>query len=181
MIRLVLADDHRMILEGLEQLFRREPDFEVVGTANNGEDAVAAVKRHRPDVLVLDVNMPRGDGMWVVRQLQPLKLPEDGHAGHRHNKDHQTGDRVRVRGEKIGETLALDSSSGGMETVSQVYPNTFGAQKTLVLLVNFQDNTTQPYTTAYAQDVVFNTTSNFHYENSYGQTWLKTQNMHLNF
>src|SRR5947207_11008623 len=75
MIRLVLADDHRMILEGLEQLFRREPDFEVVGTANNGEDAVAAVKRHRPDVLVLDVNMPRGDGMWVVRQLQPLKLP----------------------------------------------------------------------------------------------------------
>jgi DNA-binding NarL/FixJ family response regulator len=74
MIRLVLADDHRMILEGLEQLFKREPDFEVVGTANNGEEAVAAVKRHRPDVLVLDVNMPRGNGMWVLRQLQPLRL-----------------------------------------------------------------------------------------------------------
>lgn len=103
-----------------------------------------------------------------------LKLPEDGHAGHKHNEDHQTGDRVRVRGEKIGETLALDStSSGGMQTLSQINPNTFGAQKTLVLLVNFQDNTTQPYTTAYAQDVVFNTTSNFHYENSYGQTWLE--------
>src|SRR5262245_5485848 len=75
MIRLVLADDHRMILEGLDQLFKRERDFEVVGTANNGEEAVAAVKRHRPDVLVLDVNMPRGNGMWVLRQLQPLQLP----------------------------------------------------------------------------------------------------------
>jgi len=75
MIRLVLADDHRMILEGLEQLFKREPDFEVVATATNGEDALAAVKRHRPDVLVLDVNMPRGNGMWVLRQLQPLRLP----------------------------------------------------------------------------------------------------------
>lgn len=75
MIRLVLADDHRMILEGLEQLFRREADFEVVGTATNGEDALAAVKRHRPDILVLDVNMPRGNGMWVLRQLKPLQLP----------------------------------------------------------------------------------------------------------
>jgi two-component system response regulator DegU len=75
MIRLVLTDDHRMILEGLEQLFHREPDFEVVGTATNGEDALAAVKRHRPDILVLDVNMPRGNGMWVLRQLQPLRLP----------------------------------------------------------------------------------------------------------
>jgi Gametolysin peptidase M11/NPCBM-associated, NEW3 domain of alpha-galactosidase len=102
-----------------------------------------------------------------------LKLPDDGHAGHKHNGDHQTGDRVRVRGEKIGETLALDSGAGGMQTLSQVFPNTFGPQKTLVLLVNFQDNASQPYSTDYAQDVVFNTTSNFHYENSYGQTWLE--------
>ena len=50
-VRLVLADDHRIILEGLEQLFRREKDFEVVGTATNGEDALAAVRKHRPDVL----------------------------------------------------------------------------------------------------------------------------------
>ena len=75
MIRLVIADDHRMILEGLEQLFRREDDFQVMGTATNGEDAIAQVRRHRPDVLVLDVHMPRGDGLWVLRQLQILKLP----------------------------------------------------------------------------------------------------------
>ena len=100
-----------------------------------------------------------------------LKLPDDGHAGHQHNQDHQTGDRVRVRGEKVGATLALDSQSS-IQTLSQVFPNTFGAQKTLVLLVNFQDNTSQPYTTAFAEDVILNQTSNFHLENSYGQTWL---------
>jgi DNA-binding NarL/FixJ family response regulator len=75
MIKLVLADDHRMILEGLEQLFRREADFQVMGTATNGEEALAAVKRHRPDILVLDINMPRGNGMWVLKQLKPLGLP----------------------------------------------------------------------------------------------------------
>src|SRR5437763_13555879 len=78
MIRLVLADDHRMILEGLEQLFKREPDFEVIGTATNGEDALAAVKRHRPDVLVLDVSMPRGNSWWVLRLLQTIHLSARG-------------------------------------------------------------------------------------------------------
>jgi Gametolysin peptidase M11/NPCBM-associated, NEW3 domain of alpha-galactosidase len=102
-----------------------------------------------------------------------LQLPSDGHTGHSHNKDHQTGDRVRVRGEQIGATLALGGGSTSIETLSQVYPNTFGAQKTLVLLVNFQDNPSQPYTTAYAEDVIFNQTSHFHLENSYGQTWLE--------
>jgi M6 family metalloprotease-like protein len=51
-------------------------------------------------------------------------------------------------------------------------PNTFGAQKTLVMLVNFQDNPTQPYTLDYARSVVFGTTSNFYLENSYQQAWL---------
>ncbi len=89
-----------------------------------------------------------------------------------HKADHQTGDRVRVRGQQLGATMALDGAGNGIETLSRVLPNTFGAQKTLVLLVNFPDNPSQPYTTAYAADVVFNTTSNFHYENSYQQTWL---------
>ncbi|PYQ56554.1 MAG: DNA-binding response regulator, partial [Acidobacteria bacterium] len=65
MIRLILADDHRIILEGLEQLFRREKDFEVVATATTGEKALEAVRKHRPDILVLDIRMPDGDGLWV--------------------------------------------------------------------------------------------------------------------
>lgn len=74
-IRLVLADDHRIILEGLEQLFRREKDFDVLATATNGEDALAAVRKHHPDVLVLDIRMPKGDGLWVLKQIHTEKLP----------------------------------------------------------------------------------------------------------
>ncbi len=74
MIRLVLADDHRIILEGLEQLFRREKDFEVIATATNGEDALTAVRAKRPDVLVLDINMPKGNGLWVLKNVHTEKL-----------------------------------------------------------------------------------------------------------
>jgi two-component system response regulator DegU len=73
-IRLVLADDHRIILEGLEQLFRREKDFEVIGTATNGEDALATVRSKKPDVLVLDINMPKGNGLWVLKSVHTEKL-----------------------------------------------------------------------------------------------------------
>lgn len=74
-VRLVLADDHRIILEGLEQLFRREKDFDVLATATNGQAALAAVQKHRPDVLVLDIRMPDGDGLWVLKQVHSEKLP----------------------------------------------------------------------------------------------------------
>jgi DNA-binding NarL/FixJ family response regulator len=68
-VRIVLADDHRIILEGLEQLFRRERDFQVLATCTNGEEALAAVQLHRPDVLVLDVQMPRLDGLGVLKKI----------------------------------------------------------------------------------------------------------------
>ena len=75
MIKLVLADDHRIILEGLEQLFRREKDFEVVATATTGEDALAAVRKHKPQILVLDIQMPKGNGLWVLKNVHTEKLP----------------------------------------------------------------------------------------------------------
>jgi len=74
-IKLVLADDHRIILEGLEQLFRREKDFEVVATATTGEDALAAVRKHKPQILVLDIQMPKGNGLWVLKNVHTEKLP----------------------------------------------------------------------------------------------------------
>ena len=69
-IRLVIADDHRIILEGLEQLFRRERDFEVLATRTTGETALEAIRTHQPDVAVLDVNMPDGDGLMVLRRIR---------------------------------------------------------------------------------------------------------------
>ena len=74
-VKLILADDHPIILEGLEQLFRRDKDFNVVATATNGADTIAAVREHRPDILVLDYQMPQGDGLWVLKQIHEEKLP----------------------------------------------------------------------------------------------------------
>ena len=74
-IRVVLADDHVIVLDGLEQLFRLEPEFEVVARSTTAEAAVKAVQEHRPDVLVLDLVMPGHDGMWVLRELSELNLP----------------------------------------------------------------------------------------------------------
>jgi DNA-binding NarL/FixJ family response regulator len=69
-IRLLLADDHPIVLDGLEQLFRLEPDFEVVARCRDGEETVRALQVHRPDVVVLDIRMPRGDGLDVLRAIE---------------------------------------------------------------------------------------------------------------
>ncbi len=74
-IRILLADDHPIVLDGLEALFRLEPDFRVVGRCLAGDEVLHAVKRHKPDLLLLDIRMPRMDGMEVLRALQ-----RDAHA-----------------------------------------------------------------------------------------------------
>lgn len=74
-IQLVLADDHPIVLDGLENLFHLEPDFRVVARCVNGEEALTAVRHHRPDVLLLDIRMPRKDGLTVLRELHREKLP----------------------------------------------------------------------------------------------------------
>jgi DNA-binding NarL/FixJ family response regulator len=74
MIRLILADDHPIVLDGLVQLFRVEPDFEVVARCRDGEEALREVRAHRPDVLVLDVRMPRLDGLEVLRKVRQEEL-----------------------------------------------------------------------------------------------------------
>lgn len=86
-----------------------------------------------------------------------------------------TGARVHVHGTRIGGTLALSSgtSTSSFQVVQPAaLTNTFGAQSTLVMLVNFQDNTSQPWTVQDAQTMVFTTASNFWLENSFQQTWL---------
>jgi len=73
-IGLVLADDHPIILDGLEQLFHLEQDFKVLARCTNGEEALRAVIRHRPDVLVLDIRMPGTGGLAVIREMKKEKL-----------------------------------------------------------------------------------------------------------
>jgi hypothetical protein len=89
-----------------------------------------------------------------------------------------TGTLVDVEGVQLGESLALTSigttstAGTGADTSASILPNTFGAQKTLVILVNFQDNTSQPWSPADARSTVFTTASNFWLENSFQQTWI---------
>src|SRR2546430_7746702 len=74
-VHLALADDHPIVLDGLEGLFRLEPDFQVVARCINGEETLVAVRRHRPDILILDLRMPRGDGLEILRTLRRERLP----------------------------------------------------------------------------------------------------------
>jgi DNA-binding NarL/FixJ family response regulator len=74
-IRLVLADDHPIVLDGLEQLFLLEKDCEVVARARNGDEALQAVRQFQPDVLVLDLRMPGMDGLAVLEEMQRQALP----------------------------------------------------------------------------------------------------------
>ena len=69
-IRVVLADDHRVVLEGLEQLLGHEPEFDLVATCIDGQEALEAVRQHRTDLLVLDLRMPRLDGVGVLRAMR---------------------------------------------------------------------------------------------------------------
>ena len=73
-IDLVLADDHPIVLAGLENLFRRARDIRVVATCSDGVAAVQAVQAYAPDVLVLDFRMPRLDGLGVLRKIKEAKL-----------------------------------------------------------------------------------------------------------
>lgn len=73
-IRLVLADDHPIILDGLEMLFRMEKDIQVAARCVNGEETLQAVRQHRPDILILDIRMPGRDGLTLLREMRQENL-----------------------------------------------------------------------------------------------------------
>ena len=74
-IKLVVVDDHALFRRGLVGLLADMPEFEVVGEASNGREALEVIERARPDVVLLDVNMPVMDGIETVQALSRLHLP----------------------------------------------------------------------------------------------------------
>lgn len=74
-IRVVLADDHELVLEGLRALLSAERDLEVVATATTGEQLLDVVRRLRPDVAVLDLEMGGMSGLTCLQRIRSEKLP----------------------------------------------------------------------------------------------------------
>jgi DNA-binding NarL/FixJ family response regulator len=70
MIRLLIADDHPMVRDGLRALFDELPDIEVVGEAANGREAVEGAVVHRPDVIIMDLAMPDVDGFAATSEIK---------------------------------------------------------------------------------------------------------------
>jgi len=68
-IKIILADDHKIILEGLRSLIDNDKDMEVVAEAVNGRQAVNLAKKHTPDVVIMDINMPDLNGIEATKQI----------------------------------------------------------------------------------------------------------------
>ncbi|MGN6426989.1 MAG: response regulator [Leifsonia sp.] len=69
MIRVLLADDQHLVRAGFRALLEAEPDIEVVGEAATGRDVVALARETRPDVVLMDIRMPDGDGLWATGEI----------------------------------------------------------------------------------------------------------------
>jgi DNA-binding NarL/FixJ family response regulator len=71
-LRILLVDDHAVVREGLKRLIAEQPDIEVVGEASDGHEAIEHVKTLRPDVVMMDVSMPRLSGVEATRELKGI-------------------------------------------------------------------------------------------------------------
>jgi DNA-binding NarL/FixJ family response regulator len=74
-IRLLIADDHPVVRDGLSNMFARDPEFEVLGEAADGSEAVRLAQALRPDVILMDLRMPRMDGLTAITELARRGIP----------------------------------------------------------------------------------------------------------
>jgi DNA-binding NarL/FixJ family response regulator len=126
-IRVVLADDHPVVREGLRGMLTAEPDIEVVGEAASGPEAVALAERLHPDVVLMDLRMPGGDGVAATRQLAGitvvvlttydsdadiLRAVEAGAAGYLLKDTPRAVLADRVRAAARGETVLAPAVAG---------------------------------------------------------------------
>lgn len=74
MIRVVLADDHKMFAKGIANLLEKEEDIQVMGVFTNGKELVEFLKKEQVDLVLTDMNMPGMDGLAVIQQINKDKV-----------------------------------------------------------------------------------------------------------
>ena len=74
MIRVVIADDHHLVREGIRALLEKTPDIEVVGEAADGRETIGLVEQLKPDVLLMDISMPNLNGIQALQRMKALNL-----------------------------------------------------------------------------------------------------------
>lgn len=74
-IKVMIADDHMMIREGIRQILEFDGEIKVVAEAGDGEECLRMLKNNKPDVLLLDINMPNKNGIEVLQEIRNKKIP----------------------------------------------------------------------------------------------------------
>lgn len=74
-VRILVADDHPLLRKGLRQVIESDPKLKVIAEAGDGEAALAQIQELKPDIAVLDLDMPKLDGFGVAREIQIKKIP----------------------------------------------------------------------------------------------------------
>ena len=115
-LRVLLVDDHQVMRQGLTGLMAGKPDIAVVGEASDGQQAIELARELRPDLIVMDVSMPKMDGIEATRRIK-AEMPEIRIIGLSMHEDEQIGNLMR----QAGAEGFLSKSASSAELLRAIY------------------------------------------------------------
>lgn len=118
-MKILVADDHAVVREGLRQLLNSQPDMEVVGEAEDGREALEKAKSLRPDITILDIAMPRVSGLEAVRLIREA-VPDTGIVVLSMHKKEAYVHQVLASG-ALGYVLKASPSSDVLQAIRAVH------------------------------------------------------------